>query len=76
VSQFENALIAKGKLEDAITTLERNVKEFPEVARSHFELGSLFLETNNKEKAIVELRKTMDVDPDHKSVGKILKTLL
>ncbi|MBT3748615.1 MAG: linear amide C-N hydrolase [Bacteroidetes bacterium] len=76
LSQFGKSLIGKGKLEDAITIMERNVKEFPEVARSHFELGSLYLDTNNKEKAIVELRKTMDIDPDHKQAGKILKTLL
>jgi len=76
LSHFGNELIGKGKLEDAITILERNVTEFPEVARSHFELGSLFLETNNKEKAILEFQKTLDIDPDHKQAVKILKTLL
>ena len=76
LSQFGMDLVGKGKLEDGITFLERNMLEFPDSARSHFELANVYLKTNNKEKAIAEYKKTLVINPNHKQANQGLENLL
>lgn len=59
LSHFGVRLTDEGKLEDAIFFLERNMSEYPDFARVHFELANVYLKTNSKEKAIDEFKKTL-----------------
>jgi len=65
-----------GNLEDGIFFLERNTVEFPDSARSHFELANIYLKNNNKIKAIEEYKKTLVISPDHLIANEALKSLL
>lgn len=75
LSQLGVRLTGEGKLEDAIMFLERNMTEFPDSARVHFELAQAYRKNNNKEKAIAEYEKTLSIDPDHKEARKALENM-
>jgi len=76
LSQLGVRLTGEGKLEDAIMFLERNIAEFPDSARVHFELADVHIKTNSKEKAIVEYKKTLVINPNHKQANQALENLL
>jgi tetratricopeptide (TPR) repeat protein len=76
LSQFGMDLVKNNKLEDGMIFLERNTIEFPDSARSHFELANVCLKNNNKEKAIAEYKKTLDINPNHEQANQALENLL
>ena len=76
LSEVGKNLMKKGKTTDAITFLERNAKDFPDSDRSHFELATAYLKGKNEEKAIQELERTLDINPDHKQAREELKKLV
>jgi hypothetical protein len=68
-------LVAYGKLDDAIKMLEQNVQEFPDSARSHFELGDVYSKNQQPEKAVSEFEKALVIDPDHLEARQALEEL-
>jgi len=68
-------LMDGGNRNDGIIFLERNVVAFPDSARTHFEMANAYLKTNNKEKAIAEYNKTLEINPDHKEALLALDNL-
>lgn len=76
LSQVGKHLAEQGNSEDAIMFLERNMSEFPDSARVHFELANAYLKTNNQEKAITEYKKTLVINPDYKQASQTLENLL
>lgn len=76
LSQVGKHLLEQGKPEDALIFLERNMTEFPDSARTHFELADVYLKTNKIEKAIAEYKKTLFINPYHKQADLALKNLL
>ena len=76
LSQIGTTLVERGKLEDGITFLERNMKEFPDSARSHFELAEVYLNNGYQEKAITEYKKALAIDPNHMKAKKVVESLL
>ena len=76
LSQFGARLWEQGKTEDAIIFLEKNVSEFPDSARVHFELANVYAGINHKEKALAEYKKTLVCDPDHGNAKQAMENLL
>ncbi|MDX2442566.1 MAG: carcinine hydrolase/isopenicillin-N N-acyltransferase family protein [Bacteroidales bacterium] len=76
LSQLGVRLTGEGKLEDAEMFLERNMSEFPDSARVHFELANVYIKTNNKELALAEYKKTLAINPYHKQAKQALENLL
>ncbi len=76
LSQLGVRLTEEGKLEDAIMFLEKNMAEFPDSDRVHFELANVYVKADEKEKAIAEYKKTQEINPDHKQANQALENLL
>jgi len=75
LSAFGNSLIEKGNLEDAIFFLARNATDNPDSDRAHFELGDAYLRNRDKEKAELEFKKVLQIDPEHKKAKTALEKL-
>ena len=56
---------AEGKLEDAVKELELALKEDPVHVPSNCELGVIYMGQNDYDKAIVQLQKTLELDPEY-----------
>lgn len=76
LSQVGDNLVKQGKLEDAVVFLERNEQEFPDSAKSHFELANAYTKINNKEKAITQYKKALTINPKHVNARVALENLL
>lgn len=55
--------LARGDLDSAKLWLAKATAGDPENARAHYEYGLLLARTGEREKAIEELRKSLDIDP-------------
>ena len=51
--------------ERALSTLYKGVAAYPENHQLHFELGLLLEKSNRTEDALVEMRKVLELQPDH-----------
>lgn len=49
----------------ALTTLYKGISTFPKSYQLHFELGLLLEKSNRTPEAIVEMRKVLELQPDH-----------
>lgn len=52
------------KTDEAMTNLEKAIKQDPTKPRYYFAQGALYEKTGNEEKAIATYKKTMEVDPE------------
>ena len=68
-------LVAYGKLDDASKMLEHNVKEFPNSARAHYELGDVYAKLGQTERAASEFEKALAIEPDHLDAREALDDL-
>ena len=75
LSQFGSILIEDGKLEDGITILENNTKNFPESEKVWFELANAYLQNNDKEKARDAYKKNLEINPEHTKTKEALEDL-
>jgi len=62
--------------DNSLMFFERNTTEFPDSARSHFELANVYVKINETEKAVAEYKKVLGIDPDHKNARLALENLL
>lgn len=49
----------------ALTTLHKGITTFPENYQLHFELGLLLEKNNRNQEALTEMRKVLELHPDH-----------
>lgn len=56
---------AEGKLEDAVSELNLALKEDPVHVPSNCELGVIYMGQDDYDKAIVQLQKTLKLDPEY-----------
>jgi tetratricopeptide (TPR) repeat protein len=61
-----NALFQEGKREEAISYFRRSARDFP---AAHFPLGSEFLADGHLDDGIAELRRFIELMPNHMAVG-------
>jgi len=51
--------------DQALSTLHKGIAIFPESYQLHFELGLLLEKNNRSQDAIIEMRKVLELNPDH-----------
>jgi tetratricopeptide (TPR) repeat protein len=68
-------LLQQGKIEEAISVFTVNTKLFPDIANTFDSLGEAYLKSGNKELAIENYSKALEMNPNNKNAEKILKDL-
>jgi len=68
-------LIQRNKLEAAIKIFQLNVEVYPEAANTYDSLGEAYLKNGDKELAIKNYEKSLQLNPDNSSAKKILEGL-
>ena len=76
LSQVGMGLVEKGQFQNSLMFFEQNTIEFPNSARSHFELANVYIKIDEPEKAIEEYNKTLVLDPNHLRARQELEILL
>ena len=64
--------LAQGKASEAKATFEELLKQYPNDADLHLFLGMSLLRLRNPEAAIVEIKKTVSIDPNHVEARTLL----
>ena len=75
IGRFASRLMEEGRLEDGIFFLERNTRDFPDDPAVHFELARALQKANENDRAIIEYRKTLELDPEHAGAKKAISEL-
>lgn len=68
-------LLQSGKIDEAIAVFKVNVDEFPESGNVYDSLGEAYLEAGQKELAIENYKKSVEIDPQNINGINILKKL-
>lgn len=68
-------LLQSGKIDEAIAVFKINVDEFPESGNVYDSLGEAYLEAGQKELAIENYKKSVEIDPQNINGINILKKL-
>jgi len=72
---FAYSLIRKKRLNEAIAVLKLNVEAYPQSANAYDSLGEAYLMVRDKEKAIENYRKALELDPTMESAKRALQML-
>ncbi len=73
--QLGRYLIEKERFEDAIKILNLNAIEYPEFWMTFDGLGDAHFKAGNKEKAIKNYRKSLELNPNNNIAKEVLKKL-
>ena len=68
-------LLNKNLFEDAIKLFALNTKEYPYSSNAFDSLGEAYLKSGNKELAIENYEKSLELDPQNNNAREIMKTL-
>jgi CubicO group peptidase (beta-lactamase class C family) len=68
-------LLSVGKTSDAIVIFQRNVHEYPESGNVYDSLGEAYLKSGQKELAIQNYEKSLQLDPKNQNAIEMLKKL-
>jgi len=75
VNSLGHMLLSKGKIDEAIEIFKLNVTEHPESWNVYDSLGEAYLKQGNKELAVQNYRKSLELNPDNTTGREILKKL-
>ncbi|WP_141591268.1 serine hydrolase [Myxococcus sp. AB056] len=68
-------LLSGGRVADAIEVFKLNVETFPKGANCYDSLGEAYAAHGDKEQAIANYRKSLELDPKNENAVKMLKAL-
>lgn len=68
-------LLSFGKTSDAIAVFQRNVQEYPQSGNVYDSLGEAYMKAGQKELAIQNYEKSLQLDPKNKNAVEMLKKL-
>jgi CubicO group peptidase (beta-lactamase class C family) len=68
-------LLGKKRLNEAIEIFEMNVEDFPNSANAYDSLGEAYMESGNKELAIKNYQKSLELNPNNANAVGVLKKL-
>jgi len=68
-------LMAEGKLPEAIEVFKLNVEAYPAAANTYDSLGEAYLKAGQKDLAIVNYRRSLELNKDNKNAADALKKL-
>lgn len=69
------ALLRRDRVDDAIAIFELNVEEYPEAANPWDSLGEAYMVAGNRERAIENYRKSLELEPGNENAVRMLKRL-
>lgn len=75
MNQLGYLLLGENKIEDALAVFKINVEEFPKSANVYDSYGEALLRKGNKEEAIVNYKKSVELNPRNTDAIKVLKDL-
>ena len=75
MNQLGYSLLGENKLKEAIAVFKLNVDEFPKSANVYDSYGEALLKNGNKDEAIVNYKKSIELNPQNTGAIKILKDL-
>lgn len=68
-------LLREDRFEEAIAVFELNVEAFPESANVYDSLGEAYMEAGEREKAVVNYRRSLAIDPGNDHARDVLRRL-
>ena len=68
-------LLGKGKVQDAIEVFKLNVDCFPDSANAFDSLGEAYMKNGDKKNAVINYKKSLELNPENKNAKKMLKEL-
>lgn len=68
-------LLGSGRLADAIEIFKLNVEMFPQSGNTYDSLGEAYMASGNKELALVNYRRSLELDPSNANAAKTLEQL-
>lgn len=73
MNQLGYSLMSENKLDKAIAVFKLNVDEFPKSANVYDSYGEALLKKGNKDEAIVNYKKSLELNPRNTGAVKVLK---
>ena len=70
-----NLAVESGNNEEAIRALEELLESHPDSGQAHYDLGSLYLEMGEKEKALIHYHESINLEPGNTGFSKGLADL-
>lgn len=68
-------LLQEGNLQDAIAIFQRNVREYPQSSNVYDSLGESYMNAGQKDLAIANYEKSLQLDPKNENAVRMLKKL-
>jgi len=68
-------LLGDGQVQDAILVFERNAQEYPQSSNAYDSLGEAYMKSGQKELAIANYRKSLQLDAGNRNAEEQLKRL-
>jgi CubicO group peptidase (beta-lactamase class C family) len=68
-------LLQKGKASDAVEIFKQNVADYPASANAYDSLGEAYTKVGDKEQAIKNYKKSLELNPENKNAVQALKKL-
>jgi len=68
-------LLGKGKVQEAIEVFKLNVECFPNSANVFDSLGEAYMKNDDKKNAVINYKKSLELNPENKNAKKMLKEL-
>ncbi len=75
LNRMDYTLLFSGQPQDAITVFQRNVQEYPESGNVYDSLGEAYMKAGQKELAIQNYEKSLQLDPKNQNAVEMLKKL-
>jgi tetratricopeptide (TPR) repeat protein len=75
LNQLGYMLLAQKKVDDAIKVFQLNVEEYPKGANCYDSLGEAYMNAGQKDLAIKNYEKSLELNPDNKNGAEMLKKL-
>jgi C-terminal processing protease CtpA/Prc/Flp pilus assembly protein TadD len=75
INQLGYQLLNRGKTAEAIEVFKLNVREFPKSANTYDSLGEAYLKAGNRELALQNYQRSIELDPRNSNAVDIVKRL-
>jgi CubicO group peptidase (beta-lactamase class C family) len=75
INGFGYRLLFSGSVSDAVQVFERNVKQYPQSSNVYDSLGEAYMKAGEKEKAIQNYEKSLELNPKNDNARERLKKL-